>query len=199
MKYPSTAKTNMTTMSQNCWPRCKPRSGKKGGSRGKGSHREPLEAFTQSPISGRFKTRSMTFPVYMLVITPQKISGCSFTKSGPGCTPWVRKAPMSTAMTTLGGMPRVSRGTMTPCRGRIIRRFRRGHPLDDPGPELFRMFGKALFQTIRNKGGNDGPDPRQNPEEEAQKTSPGNGHGGILPILLIGKEALDVGLGRPPA
>ena len=50
----------------------------------------------------------------MLATTPQKISGCSRIKSGPGCTPWIRNALSSTAITTLGAIPRVRSGIMAP-------------------------------------------------------------------------------------
>src|SRR5438552_23311 len=48
---------------------------------------------THSPMSGKLSTSSIAFPTYMLAITPQKISGCSLMRSGPGCTPWMRNAP----------------------------------------------------------------------------------------------------------
>ena len=56
----------------------------------------------------------MTFPTYMLAMTPQKISGCSFIMRGPGRTPWTSSAPMSRAMMTFGGTPSVRRGMNPP-------------------------------------------------------------------------------------
>ena len=50
----------------------------------------------------------------MLATTPQNMSGRSRIMSGPGCTPWMRKAPSRTAITTLGAMPSVSSGIIAP-------------------------------------------------------------------------------------
>ena len=36
------------------------------------------------PTSGRLRMSSMTFPTYIDATTPQKKSGCSIARSGPG-------------------------------------------------------------------------------------------------------------------
>jgi len=35
----------------------------------------------------------MIFPRYMLMIVPQKRSGCLEINRGPGATPWIMKSP----------------------------------------------------------------------------------------------------------
>ena len=48
--------------------------------------------------------------MYIELTTPQKSSGSSETKSGPGVMPWMRRAPNISAMVALAGMPRLSSG-----------------------------------------------------------------------------------------
>ena len=66
------------------------------------------------PMSGRFRTSRITLPTYMLAMTPQKISGCCVISMGPGCTPWMMRAPSSSAVTALDGMPSDSMGIIAP-------------------------------------------------------------------------------------
>jgi hypothetical protein len=66
--------------------------------------------WTQIPIKGRLRTRRRTFPRYMLAMSPQKISGCSEIRKGPGWTPWISKAAKIMAMAGFPGMPRLRRG-----------------------------------------------------------------------------------------
>ncbi len=49
-------------------------------------------------------------PMYMLATMPQNSPGFCVISSGPGCTLCTMKAPSSSAITTLGGMPSVSSG-----------------------------------------------------------------------------------------
>ena len=65
-------------------------------------------------LSGRFKIRSMRFPRYMLVMTPQKRSGCSVIRVGPGCMPCIISAPRRMAITALAGIPNVNKGMKAP-------------------------------------------------------------------------------------
>ena len=66
------------------------------------------------PISGMLSTSSMTLPMYMLATMPQNRCGFCIISSGPGCKPWMMKAPSSSAITTLGGMPSVISGMKAP-------------------------------------------------------------------------------------
>ena len=61
-----------------------------------------------------FSTSNMMLPTYMLAMMPQKIPGFWLIIRGPGCRPWMMKAPSSSAMMTLGGMPRVISGMKAP-------------------------------------------------------------------------------------
>jgi hypothetical protein len=69
-----------------------------------------LSTCTQRPIIGRFKSISMPFPIYMLAMNPQKISGCSEMRKGPGVIPWIISAARSIAVTTPVGIPKESMG-----------------------------------------------------------------------------------------
>jgi hypothetical protein len=51
-----------------------------------------LISFTHMPTKGRFKIKSITFPIYMEAITPQKTSGCSVIRNGPGVIPCTNSA-----------------------------------------------------------------------------------------------------------
>ncbi len=73
-----------------------------------------LRILTQMPIRGTLRTSSMIFPIYMLPNTPQKRSGWSLIRRGPGLISWMRRAPSRMAMTTFAGIPRVKRGMKAP-------------------------------------------------------------------------------------
>src|SRR3990170_3303552 len=69
-----------------------------------------LSRLTHRPISGRFRTRSIEFPIHMLATNPQKRSGFCVITWGPGAIPWMVSAPRMSAITALAGMPSVSVG-----------------------------------------------------------------------------------------
>jgi hypothetical protein len=54
--------------------------------------------------------RSMTFPIYIDATTPQKTSGCSVMRKGPGWTPWMRSAAKIIAIDAFPGIPSVRSG-----------------------------------------------------------------------------------------
>ncbi len=64
------------------------------------------------PIIGRLSTSSIRLPIYMLAMMPQNSVGFCWIISGPGCKPWITKAPSNSAITTFGGMPSVISGIM---------------------------------------------------------------------------------------
>src|SRR4026207_1746996 len=70
--------------------------------------------FTNSPTKGRLSSSSITLPTYMEATKPQKISGRSVTSEGPGGTPWIISAAISTAVIGAVGNPRASTGTAAP-------------------------------------------------------------------------------------
>ena len=70
--------------------------------------------FTNMPTSGRLSASSMRLPTYMEATKPQNTSGCSFTSVGPGATPWIISAAISTAVIGPVGRPSASIGTKAP-------------------------------------------------------------------------------------
>ena len=50
----------------------------------------------------------------MLATMPQNRPGFCVINSGPGCRPWMTKAPSNSAITTFGGMPSVISGMKAP-------------------------------------------------------------------------------------
>ena len=69
-----------------------------------------MSSLIQMPIKGRFRIKSIAFPIHIEVISPQKRLGCWVITNGPGAIPWIIIAPSMSAITALDGMPRVSMG-----------------------------------------------------------------------------------------
>ena len=69
-----------------------------------------VRSFTQSPMSGRFRSTSIRLPTHIETMMPQKSAGSSLITLGPGVMPWMMKAPIISAITGCAGMPRVSIG-----------------------------------------------------------------------------------------
>src|SRR6266436_6167077 len=113
MSRPTTPKASMTTMSHTLPASLYTPMMQKSRIRGKSRPYGTRRSWTQRPMRGRFRMSRITLPTYMLAITPQNMSGCSRVSSGPGCTPWMRKAPSSTAMTTLGAAPEAANNAAT--------------------------------------------------------------------------------------
>ena len=67
------------------------------------------------PISGRFKITSIALPIHIEAIRPQNNSGLLVITCGPGWMLWMVMAPTISAITALGGMPRVSSGMNDVC------------------------------------------------------------------------------------
>src|SRR6476660_8146017 len=62
------------------------------------------------PISGRFRITSIALPSHIDTIRPQNSVGLLVMTCGPGWMLWMVMAPTISAITALGGMPRVSSG-----------------------------------------------------------------------------------------
>ena len=62
------------------------------------------------PIRGRFSTINIALPIHIEAIRPQNNSGLLVITCGPGWMLWMVIAPTISAITALGGMPRVSSG-----------------------------------------------------------------------------------------
>ena len=72
------------------------------------------------PISGRLSTTSMRLPSHMLAIRPQNSAGCLLMISGPGVMPWIIMAPIISAISAFGGMPRLSIGMKQACAAALL-------------------------------------------------------------------------------
>ncbi len=108
----------------------------------------------------------MTLPTYMLAITPQKISGCSRINRGPGCTPWMRKALSSTAITTLGAMPRVSSGIIEPPVAALFAASGAATPSIIPVPKRSGCFESRRSSAYEMKVGMIAPIPGRMPRKK---------------------------------
>jgi len=65
------------------------------------------------------------------------------SSSWAGASPWIRKAPIMTAVTELPGIPRVSSGTMAPPVAALLAVSGAAMPSIDSGSELLRVLGPA--------------------------------------------------------
>lgn len=93
-----------------------------------------LKIFAKYGISGKFKISKKTFPRYIEAMIPQKISGRSVIKSGPGCTPSTRNAPNMTAVVPEPGIPKLKSGTNAPLVAALLELSGAASPLMDPFP-----------------------------------------------------------------
>src|SRR5215831_11632780 len=71
-------------------------------------------------MSGRFRSRRNTLPMYMLATIPQNKSGRCAMKSGPGWMPWMISAPSNSAVTGLLGMPSDKTGMRLPATAELF-------------------------------------------------------------------------------
>ena len=82
----------------------------------------------------------MMLPMYMLATMPQNMSGFCVISRGPGCRPWMMKAPSSSAITTLGGMPSVSSGMNAPPAAALLAASGPATPSIAPLPNVSGVF-----------------------------------------------------------
>src|SRR2546428_3817087 len=66
------------------------------------------------PTRGKLSASNIRLPTYIDATKPQKTLGCSFTSVGPGGTPWIISAAISTAVIGPVGRPSASIGTQAP-------------------------------------------------------------------------------------
>ena len=90
-----------------------------------------VSSLIQMPISGRFKTTNMALPTHMDAIKPQNNCGLLVITCGPGCMPLMVIAPTISAITALGGMPKVNIGMKEVCAPALFA---------DSGPATPRML-----------------------------------------------------------
>ena len=76
----------------------------------------------------------------MLATMPQNSPGFCVISSGPGCSPWMKKAPSSSAITTFGGMPSVISGMNAPPAAALLADSGPATPSIAPWPNRSGVF-----------------------------------------------------------
>ena len=141
------------------------------------------------PTSGRFSTSSITFPTYMLAMMVQTSAGCSVSRRGPGCRPYIMNAPISTAIGAQEGMPKAKSGTKLPLDGGVVRAFGGRDALDRPLAEPGRVGRDAPLEVVGQERRHRGAEPRQQPEEEPHAGRAQDGSTAVPQVLPRGKPA----------
>ena len=95
-------------------------------------------------------------------------------------------------MTTLEGIPRVSRGMKAPWAAELLAASGAATPSMAPLPNSSGMLGDPFFDGIGDKRGNDGASSRKDAQEETEDRSPDDGPDGFAPILAGWAEALSL-------
>ena len=93
----------------------------------------------------------MMLPRYMEAITPQKTSGCSTIRNGPGLTPLMSRQAKIMAMAAFPGIPRVSRGMKEELDAALLADSGPATPAMAPCPNSSGCFGDFLFHGIRQE------------------------------------------------
>ena len=85
-------------------------------------------------ISGRFNTSNTKLPIYIEMMTDQKICGSSIIRRGPGLTLSAINAPNRIAVVPDPGIPSVRSGTNEPVHAALLAVSGAARPLIDPLP-----------------------------------------------------------------
>src|SRR5260221_9834853 len=93
--------------------------------------------FTKMPTSGKLSASNIRLPTYIDATKPQKMLGCSFTNVGPGGTPWIISAAISTAVIGPVGRPSASIGTKTPGEAAVFAHSGPATPATAPLPDSY--------------------------------------------------------------
>ena len=80
----------------------------------------------------------------MLTTMPQNSVGFWLIISGPGCSPWMMKAPSRSAMTTFGGMPSVISGMKAPPAAALFAASGPATPSMAPRPNRSGVFERRF-------------------------------------------------------
>ena len=139
--------------------------------------------FTNRPTSGRLSASSIRLPTYIEAMKPQNTSGCSVTSCGPGGTPWISSAAISTAVTGPVGRPSASIGTKAPVEAALLADSGPGDAGDRALAELLRMLGDALLQRIGQEARDDVRRARHDADQEAQHRAARDRHRRLAPFL----------------
>src|SRR5436190_4104114 len=101
--------------------------------------------------SGKLSASNMRLPTYIEATKPQNTFGCSFTSVGPGGTPWIISAAISTAVIGPVGRPSASMGTNAPVDAAL---------LADSGSKILQRGEHALILAEGRADPPCGPDRR---------------------------------------
>src|SRR5437763_16000407 len=85
--------------------------------------------------SGKLSASNIRLPTYIEATKPQKTFGCSFTSVGPGGTPWIISAAISTAVIGPVGRPSASIGTNAPVEAALLAASGPATPATAPLPK----------------------------------------------------------------
>ena len=125
----------------------------------------------------------MTLPMYMLATMPQNRPGFCAISSGPGCRPCTMKAPSSSAITTLGGMPSVSSGMKPPPAAALLAASGPATPSIAPLPNFSGVFETRFSMRVGQERGDHRAAARQHAEHEAEHRAARQRPGALLPVL----------------
>src|SRR5438128_12098037 len=95
--------------------------------------------------SGKLSASNMRLPTYIEATKPQNTFGCSFTSVGPGGTPWINSAAISTAVIGPVGRPSASMGPNAPVEAALLADAGPATPATAPLPN-----SRGLFQSRRS-------------------------------------------------
>ena len=99
------------------------------------------------PTSGRLMTSNIRLPIHIEAIMPQNRLGFLVITPGPGTMPWIVIAPTISAITALGGMPRVRSGMKAVCAPALLALSGPATPSMAPRPK--RPGSRAMrFSTV---------------------------------------------------
>src|SRR5258708_34520338 len=97
--------------------------------------------FTKMPTSGKLSASNIRLPTYIDATKPQKMLGCSFTNVGPGGTPWIISAAISTAGVGPGGRPGASIRAQAPGQAALVADSGPAGPAPAPFPNSPAALG----------------------------------------------------------
>src|SRR4029453_9521109 len=103
--------------------------------------------FTNTPTSGKLSASSIRLPTYIEATKPQNTLGWSLTRVGPGGTPGIRSAEISTAVTGPVGIPNASIGTKAPVEAELLADSGPATPATAPLPNSSGCLVVRISQT----------------------------------------------------
>ena len=98
------------------------------------------------PMSGRLSTSSITFPIHIEQISPQKSAGFADITCGPGWMLWIIIAATISAMVALAGRPSTSMGMKEVCAAALFADSGLATPAIAPFPNR-----SGVFETFFSK------------------------------------------------